>query len=60
MAHPIMGKMRVIKSPAKFGGERLEPSRPSPDHGEHTTEVLDEFGVTVSQIEKMTAEGIVA
>ena len=60
MDHPIMGKMRVIKSPAKFGGERFEPSRPSPDHGEHTTEVLNEFGITVSQIEKMTAEGIVA
>jgi crotonobetainyl-CoA:carnitine CoA-transferase CaiB-like acyl-CoA transferase len=58
--HPIMGSMRVVKSPARFAGERLEPSRPSPDHGEHTTEVLREFAVTEERISAMKEQGVVA
>ena len=60
MDHPIMGKMRIIKSPAKFGGARLEPSRPSPDHGEHTSEVLAAFGSSQAQIDDLVTNGIVA
>ena len=56
--HPLMGKMRVVKSPARFGGERLSPSRPSPDHGEHTREVVDEFSVPSAKLDPLSAEGI--
>ena len=58
--HPLMGKMRVVKSPARFGGERLSPSRPSPDHGEHSREVLEEFSVPSAKIDQLSAEGIVS
>ena len=58
--HPLMGKMRVVKSPARFGGERLSPSRPSPDHGEHTREVREEFSVPSAKIDQLSAEGIVS
>ncbi len=58
--HPLMGKMRVVKSPARFGGERLSPSRPSPDHGEHTREVLEEFAVPSSKIDQLSAAGLVS
>lgn len=58
--HPIMGKMRVVKSPARFGGQRLKPSRPSPDHGEHTHEVLAEFAIADERIVALTEQGIVA
>ena len=58
--HPLMGKMRVVKSPARFGGERLSPSRPSPDHGEHTREVLEEFSVPNAKIDQLSADGIVS
>jgi crotonobetainyl-CoA:carnitine CoA-transferase CaiB-like acyl-CoA transferase len=58
--HPIMGQMLVVKSPARFGGERLTPSRPSPDHGEHTQEVLASFAVSQARIAAMTEQGIVA
>ena len=56
--HPIMGKMRVVKSPARFGGQRLKPSRPSPDHGEHTQEVLAEFAIADERIVALTEQGI--
>ncbi|NCF45330.1 MAG: CoA transferase [Proteobacteria bacterium] len=58
--HPIMGKMRVVKSPARFGGQRLTPSRPSPDHGEHTQEVLAEFAIAGARIAALTEQGVVA
>ena len=60
MDHPIMGKMRIIKSPARFGGERLTPARPSPDHGENTDEVLKEFALPQSRIDQLREEGIIA
>jgi crotonobetainyl-CoA:carnitine CoA-transferase CaiB-like acyl-CoA transferase len=60
MQHPIMGDMRIVKSPARFGGERLSPSRPSPDHGEHTREVLVEFAIDDQRIAAMTEQGVVA
>lgn len=58
--HPLMGKMRIIKSPARFGGERLSPSRPGPDHGEHTREVLEEFSVGAARIDELAANGVVS
>ena len=60
MQHPIMGDMRIVKSPARFGGERLSPSRPSPHHGEHTRAVLADFAIDDQRIAAMTEQGIVA
>ncbi|MFZ8975412.1 MAG: CaiB/BaiF CoA transferase family protein [Pseudomonadales bacterium] len=57
--HPLMGNMRVIKAPPRFGGERLRPSRPSPDHGEHTQEVLAEFNVSAERISALTTDGVI-
>ena len=58
--HPLMGQMRIIRSPARFGGKPLPPSRPSPDHGEHTREVLEEFSVSVDRIQALMEKGIVS
>jgi len=58
--HPIMGKMRVVKLPARFGGERLAPARPSPDHGQHTDEVLKEFGVDDTRLGELREAGVVS
>ena len=60
ISHPIMGEMRVVKSPARFGGVRLTPSRPSPDHGEHTHEVLADFAIDDERIAALAEQGIVA
>ena len=56
--HPHLGKIRIVRAPPRFGGERLEPSRPTPAHGEHTDDVLASFGVTVDRIEALRAEGV--
>lgn len=58
--HPLMGKMRIVKAPPRFGGDRLEPSRPSPDHGEHTREVLEEFQLDADRISELEQAGVVS
>ena len=58
--HPLMGKIRIIRSPARFGGEQLTASRPSPDHGEHTREVLEEFSVPDDRIGTLMEKGVVS
>ncbi|MFT7305553.1 MAG: crotonobetainyl-CoA:carnitine CoA-transferase CaiB-like acyl-CoA transferase [Candidatus Azotimanducaceae bacterium] len=49
--HPLMGSMRVVKAPRRFGGEALEPGSPSPDHGQYTRQVLETFSVGQDRIE---------
>ena len=57
--HPLMGKMRVVKFPACFAGKRLAPSRPSPDHGENTKEVLDSFAIGEQRIQALMDSGVI-
>ena len=59
MQHPTLGNIRVIRSPARFGGARLPLAGASPAHGEHTRQVLKRSGVTGSDIEALIAEGVV-
>lgn len=58
--HPILGTMRLIRSPAKFGGDRLTPALNSPAYGEHTQAVLQGFGVSVDQLAEWVDNGVVA
>jgi crotonobetainyl-CoA:carnitine CoA-transferase CaiB-like acyl-CoA transferase len=58
--HPLMGSMRVVKAPPRFGGEVLEPGSPSPDHGQHTRQVLESFSFEEHHIEKMFGDGVVS
>ena len=56
--HPHLGKMRIVRAPPRFGGARLEPSRPVPAHGEHTDSVLADFGLNSQQIDTLRSEGV--
>ncbi len=58
--HPLMGSMRVVKAPPRFGGEALTPGAPSPDHGQHTRSVLESFAFDGERIEQMFGDGIVS
>jgi crotonobetainyl-CoA:carnitine CoA-transferase CaiB-like acyl-CoA transferase len=55
--HPHLGMLRIVKAPPRFGGERLEPSRPVPAHGEHTDSVLADFGLDSQQIDALAIGG---
>ena len=58
--HPLMGSMRVIKAPPRFGGEVLTPGSPSPAHGEHTREVLESFTIDSERVQQMFDDGVVS
>jgi CoA:oxalate CoA-transferase len=56
--HPHLGTLRIVKAPPRFGGARLEPSRPVPAHGEQTESVLADFGLNSQQIDALRSEGV--
>ncbi len=57
--HPLMGSMRLVRSPAKFEGERLESASFSPAHGQDTDKVLKNIGLSASEIDEKKKAGIV-
>jgi crotonobetainyl-CoA:carnitine CoA-transferase CaiB-like acyl-CoA transferase len=57
--HPLLGKLRIVKSPPKFGGERLPPSRPTPSHGEHTDDVLSTMTDSRDHIMQLRADAVI-
>jgi crotonobetainyl-CoA:carnitine CoA-transferase CaiB-like acyl-CoA transferase len=57
--HPICGRLREPRPPARFGPEPLEPASPAPSLGQHTDEILREIGAG-GRIAALRAEGVVA
>jgi len=58
--HPHLGKLRIVKAPPRFGGERLEPARPVPAHGEHSETVMASFDISDARIEALKQAGTVS
>jgi crotonobetainyl-CoA:carnitine CoA-transferase CaiB-like acyl-CoA transferase len=56
--HPIGGRMRQPRHPARFAGTPAQIGGPSPMLGEHTDEILSELGFG-EQIESLRRNGIV-
>ena len=56
--HPHLGKLRIVRAPPRFGGQRLEASRPTPAHGEHTDSVLQSFGVATDRIDALKSNDV--
>ncbi len=57
--HPLMGKVRVFKTPARFGGEVLAAGGPAPAHGENTDSVLESFAVDSARIDELKSTGVI-
>ena len=58
--HPLMGRMRVFRTPARFGGNILEAGSPAPAHGEHTEAVLESFGIDAGRLTALRESGTVS
>jgi len=57
LEHPRAGRTRALGLPIKLSATPGAVSRPAPLLGQHTREVLAEFGFAVSEIEALLASG---
>jgi len=56
--HPKLGEVTLVRSPMRLVGAE-PPRRPTPERGEHTAEVLAEFGVSEQELAELRAKGAV-
>ncbi|MBK1657456.1 CaiB/BaiF CoA transferase family protein [Paracraurococcus ruber] len=55
---PALGAVTLVRAPMNLDGV-APPRRPTPERGEHTAEVLSEFGVTAEELAALQAKGAV-
>jgi crotonobetainyl-CoA:carnitine CoA-transferase CaiB-like acyl-CoA transferase len=60
LAHPQAGRTRALGCPIHFSDTPTRIDRPAPMLGEHTREVLREFGYADAEIDALAAAGVVA
>jgi crotonobetainyl-CoA:carnitine CoA-transferase CaiB-like acyl-CoA transferase len=57
--HPVLGRLRTLGSPIKMSATPADASRRAPLLGEHTDEVLAEFGLSAEEIAGVRRNGAV-
>lgn len=57
--HPVLGHLKTLGSPIKLSATPLDVGRRAPLLGEHTDEVLAEFGFSATEIDALRRAGAV-
>ena len=57
--HPLADGLRLVSSPIKLSRTPVQVRHPPPLLGQHTDEVLGEFGLTAAQIATLRADGVI-
>ena len=58
--HPLMGKLRTVRTPPRFNGEALSIGPPAPAYGQQTDAILESFGFDDRKIAQMREDGVIA
>ena len=56
--HPSLGRLNLVRAPMTLDGVQ-PPRRPTPERGEHTAEVLAEYGIGAEELAAHRAKGAV-
>jgi crotonobetainyl-CoA:carnitine CoA-transferase CaiB-like acyl-CoA transferase len=57
--HPVAGRLRETRPPARFHGTPVQAGAPAPNLGQHTDEILAEIGLT-GELAALREAGVVA
>jgi crotonobetainyl-CoA:carnitine CoA-transferase CaiB-like acyl-CoA transferase len=57
--HPDAGKIKLIGHPIQYDGETLPIRTYPPRLGEHSKQILEQYGYSVDEIEKLLHQGII-
>lgn len=57
--HPDLGSVDVMRGPLHMAGRPTPVSRPAPLLGQHTIEVLEEFGLDDCQLAELVGAGVI-
>jgi len=58
--HSVLGPVRAVGPPVKFSRTPPKLRRGAPRYGEHTREVLSEYGFDAAEINAMERDGVIA
>ena len=59
VTHPVVGEIEILRNATHIEGFSSDIRRPSPEPGEHTDEVLREFGLTDEEIARLRADDVI-
>ncbi len=57
--HPVHGRIDILRNATRIEGVPDAIRRPSPARGEHSVEILTQFGVDAEEIARLRADGVV-
>ena len=57
--HPVEGRIPQLGFPVKFSGTPARISSAPPVHGQHTSQVLGELGLSAAQIQDLAARAVI-
>jgi crotonobetainyl-CoA:carnitine CoA-transferase CaiB-like acyl-CoA transferase len=60
IAHPVAGPIRTLSHPVTFSQTPAAYRKAPPVHGQHTREILDDFGFSAAEIAELEARGVVS
>jgi len=58
--HPIAGRVKVVAPAVRMSATPAEIRRPAPLVGQHSREILEEFGFSPTEVEELMASGVTA